>query len=246
MERHGIVATLLLVPGALRASATAELDQLADDQALLEMEDDPLLERFDALVADRSRPRDPLALPVLVVNRYFQPVQITSARRAFLLLYGGSALAIDESGELHEFSTWRALPVRAADDGLPIVGGVLRVPRVLHLRRYERVRRPTIRLTRKNVMLRDAHQCQYCARRPPVRELNIDHVMPRSRGGGDSWENLVTACRTCNLRKGRRTPEEASMNLLRPPSVPRWSAAAQMLLGLPMPFEEWRPFLKTG
>jgi 5-methylcytosine-specific restriction endonuclease McrA len=181
-----------------------------------------------------------------VVNRFFQPVQITSARRAFLLLFGGVALAIDELGELHDFPAWRSLPVRTVDDGLPVVGGALRVPRVLHLRRYERMRRPVIRLTRKNVMLRDAHQCQYCGRRPPVRDLNIDHVLPRSRGGMDSWENLVTACRLCNLRKGWKTPEEAMMRLLRAPGPPRWSATMQILLGSPNPFEEWAPFLKAG
>ena len=94
--------------------------------------------------------------------------------------------------------------------------------------RYERLRRPVIRLSRKNLMLRDGHQCQYCARTPMVRELNIDHVLPRSRGGPDSWENLVTACRVCNLRKGRRTPEEAGMRLLRIPAPPRWSATTQL------------------
>ena len=192
------------------------------------------------------RKRDPLELPVLVVNRFFQPVQITSARRAFLLLFGGSAQAIDDNGDLHDFPAWRLLPVREHDDGLPILSGSLRVPRVLHLRRYERVRQKPVRLNRKNLMLRDAHQCQYCARRPPVRELNIDHVLPRSRGGEASWENLVTACRVCNLRKGRRTPDEAAMHLLRIPGPPRWSTTMQILMGSPSPFEEWTPFLKAG
>jgi 5-methylcytosine-specific restriction endonuclease McrA len=173
-------------------------------------------------------------------------VQVTTARRGILLLFGGSALAIDEVGDLHDFLAWRRLPVRDRDDGLAIVGGALRVPRVLHLRRYERARRPTVRLTRKNLMIRDAHQCQYCARRPPVRDLNIDHVMPRSRGGEDSWENLVTACRVCNLRKGRRTPDEASMRLLKNPTIPRWTTTMQILLGSPNPFDEWDPFLKTA
>lgn len=194
----------------------------------------------------RRRGRDPLVLPVLALNRFFQPVQITTARRAFLLLFGGAAHAIDEAGDIHDFPSWRRLPVRESDDGVPIVGGALRVPRVLHLRRYERVRRPAVRLTRQNLMLRDAHQCQYCSRRPPVRDLNIDHVVPRSRGGGDSWENLVTACRPCNLRKAWRTPEEASMRLIRTPTPPRWSASMQLLLGRPQLFKEWEPFLKTG
>ena len=191
-------------------------------------------------------PRDPLQLPVLLVNRLFVPVQVTTARRGLLLLFGGAALALDEAGELHEFARWRDLPVRERDDALPIVGGALRVPRILHLRRYERVRRAAVRLTRRNLMLRDGHQCQYCARHAPVRDLNIDHVMPRSRGGPDSWENLVTACRPCNLRKGRRTPDEAGMRLLRAPAAPRWSATMQLLHGEPAPFEEWGPFLRAS
>ena len=189
---------------------------------------------------------DPLALPVLVLNRYFHPVQITTARRAFLMLFCDGAQAVDEAGEVHDFGSWRRLPIRPGDDALPIVGGSLRVPRVLHLRRYERVRRPTVRLSRRNVMLRDAFQCQYCAKTLPIRDLTIDHVIPSSRGGGDSWENLVTACRPCNLRKGRRTPEEAAMRLLRVPAMPRWSGPMLLLLGRPQAFKEWEPFLKAA
>ena len=189
---------------------------------------------------------DPLCLPVLVINRLYQPVQITSARRAVLLLFGGSALALDDRGELHDFASWRGQPVRDEDPAIPIVGGALRVPRVVHLRRYDRARRPAVRLTRKNVMLRDGHLCQYCAARLPTRDLNIDHVLPRSRGGPDSWENLVTACRECNLRKGRRTPEEASMRLLRQPFIPRWTVTMQILMCVQRPAKEWQPFLKAG
>ena len=218
------------------------------DGAALEIRESDLRAAPGAELAPRPAARiiEPLDLPVLVVNRHFQPVQLTTARRAFVLLYAGSALAMDETGELHDFPAWRRLPVRDRDHSVPIIGGALRVPRVVHLRRYERVRRPSIRLTRKNVMLRDNHQCQYCQRRPPIRDLNIDHVVPRSRGGGDSWENLVTACRPCNVKKGWRTPDEASMHPIRPPLPPRWSTAAQILMGTPHAFEEWGPFLKAG
>jgi 5-methylcytosine-specific restriction endonuclease McrA len=190
--------------------------------------------------------QDILCARVLVLNRWFQAVQLTTVRRAFVLLYGGVALAVDEQGETYDFDMWRELPVRSDDTALPVVGGALRVPRVIHLHRYERFPRPIVRLTRRNVMLRDGHQCQYCSRRPPLRELNIDHILPRSRGGTDSWENLVTACRICNLRKGWRTPDEAGMRLLRTPSRPRWTMTAQILLEAGGPFKEWAPFLKTG
>lgn len=138
------------------------------------------------------------------------------------------------------------MPVREADDGLPIVGGKVRVPRVLHLLRYDRTPRITVRLTRRNLMLRDGFQCQYCGKRPSHRDLNVDHVLPRSRGGADSWENLVVSCRLCNLKKGRRTPAEAGMTLARPPHRPRWSTATQILLVMRKPFDEWQPFLKAG
>ena len=187
-----------------------------------------------------------LSKPVLILNRVFAPVQLTTAKRAFVLLYGGSARALDEAGEEYDFDLWRMLPVRAADDALPIVGGALRVPRVLHLDRYDRTPRVTVRLTRRNLMFRDAHQCQYCGKQPPLRELNIDHVMPRSRGGADTWENLVTACRVCNLRKGWKTPEEANMRLARRPFRPKWSMTAQILLGTATKYQEWEPFLKAG
>jgi 5-methylcytosine-specific restriction endonuclease McrA len=132
------------------------------------------------------------------------------------------------------------------DDGVSLVDGRLRVPRVLHLQRYERFPSHKVRLTRKNLLLRDDYQCQYCGRRPGVRDLNIDHVIPRSRAGTDSWDNLVVSCRPCNLKKGRRTPQEATMKLLKQPSEPRWSTTRHIQLLIKRPHEEWRPFLQTG
>jgi len=199
-----------------------------------------------AVEGHREKGRDVLSLPVLLLNRFFAPVSVTTARRALVLLYGGVGHAVDVAGDTYDFSDWRALPVRTADDALPVVGGALRVPRVLHLLRYDRTPRAAVRLTRSNLMLRDDYQCQYCTRRPSHRELNVDHVLPRSRGGEDSWDNLVISCRTCNLKKGRRTPAEAGMKLLNEPKRPRWSTAKQILLVMREPFEEWQPFLKAG
>jgi 5-methylcytosine-specific restriction endonuclease McrA len=127
------------------------------------------------------------------------------------------------------------------------VNGELRAPRIVHLRRYERTPRVAVRLTRRNVMFRDGHECQYCGLRPAHRtDLNIDHVLPRSRGGEDSWENLVTSCRPCNLKKGRKTPDEANMHLVRKPVRPKWSSLAQILLGNELKFKEWEPYLKVA
>jgi 5-methylcytosine-specific restriction endonuclease McrA len=189
-------------------------------------------------------PGDPLLLPVLVLNRLYQPVRITTVRSALRLLYAGSARALDQRGELHDFASWRRLPLREGlDQAIALVQGALRVPHVLHLERYSRLWRPLVRLTRRNLMLRDGYRCQYCGRHAAERALNIDHVLPRSRGGRQSWENLVTACQPCNRRKGERTPQEAGMPLLRTAAAPSWSIAAQLLLGAPAAYREWLPFL---
>ncbi len=188
-----------------------------------------------------------LNLPVLVLNRNYAPVCLTSCRRAVTLLYSGIARALDTEGETHDFDDWRSLPVGQRDDVIPLVeGATLRVPRVLLLRRYDRTPMAAVRLTRKNLLIRDDYQCQYCAKRPGVRELNVDHVLPKSRSGADSWENLVISCRPCNLRKGQRTPEEASMRLLRAPRRPHWSTTKHILLSQREPYSEWEPFLQAG
>jgi 5-methylcytosine-specific restriction endonuclease McrA len=205
------------------------------------------VESLDSPVGKAPRVgRDVLTLPVLLLNRHFSPVSVATVRRAFVLLYGGSANALDDTGETYDFSSWLRMPVRTRDDGLPIIGSQVRVPRVLHLLRYDRAPRIAVRLTRRNLMIRDQFQCQYCGRRPSARDLNVDHVVPRSRGGLDSWENLVVSCRPCNLRKGRRTPGEAGMALLSIPHHPRWSTATQIRLVTREPFAEWQPFLQTG
>ena len=118
---------------------------------------------------------------------------MTTARRAIILLYGEAARTINEDGETHDFVGWRRQRCGTTTIGCPIVGGAIRVPRLLHLLRYDRTPRVTVRLTRRNLMIRDRHQCQYCARRPSLRDLNVDHVIPSSRGGTDTWENL--SCR---------------------------------------------------
>jgi 5-methylcytosine-specific restriction endonuclease McrA len=100
-----------------------------------------------------------------------------------------------------------------------------------------------VRFSRLNIYARDRNTCQYCGRRPPRAELNLDHVIPRSRGGVTSWENVVCSCVQCNLKKGGRTPDEAHMRLQRHPLRPRWTP---FFRGPPKSgafYEQWLPFL---
>lgn len=135
---------------------------------------------------------------VLVLNASYEPLNITSWKRAVILLLKGKAEHLEGDG-------------RYVMPDLPW-------PTVIRLRHYVKVPYKDIPLTRRNVMHRDGHCCQYCGYMGE--ELTLDHVLPKSRGGADAWENLVTACVRCNIRKGNRTPKEASMPLFKAPKKP--------------------------
>jgi len=179
---------------------------------------------------------------VLVLNRLYRPVHVTSVRRAFTLLYQGGARVLDAEFRLFDFESWAALGAATHADAVGTVTGRIRIPRVIVLLAYEHLPRARVRFSRFNVYARDDDTCQYCGRRFRRAELNLDHVVPRSRGGATTWENVVCSCVPCNLRKGGRTPEEAGMRLLRLPARPRWTPllrnAARRVL-----HAEWRPFL---
>jgi 5-methylcytosine-specific restriction endonuclease McrA len=99
----------------------------------------------------------------------------------------------------------------------------IQVPRIIRLLSYDRLPRNTVKCNRRNISLRGENCCQYCQKQFPRQQLSLDHIRPRSRGGADSWENIVCACRKCNVRQGGRTPHEAGMTLMRPPGKPRRS-----------------------
>lgn len=122
---------------------------------------------------------------VLVLNRAFFPVHVTSVRRAFCLLYAGLARAVTPRYEMFDFKSWSELSASAGDDAVGLVGRMIRVPRVVVLTAYDRIPRRTVRFSRRNIFVRDRNTCQYCGRTHATAELNLDHVTPRSRGGGD-------------------------------------------------------------
>jgi len=181
---------------------------------------------------------------VLVLNRSFLPVHVTSVRRAFTLLYQGVANAVNEEYRLFDFDSWADLSTAMRGDTIGIVGRVIRVPRVILLVAYDRVPKRRVRFSRYNIYARDRNTCQYCGIRFTRAELNLDHVKPRSQGGGSSWENVVCSCLDCNRRKGGRTPEQADMKLLRAPRRPEWTPFVLECFS-PARYEEWAPFMTT-
>jgi 5-methylcytosine-specific restriction endonuclease McrA len=179
---------------------------------------------------------------VLVLNRSYLPVHITSVRRAFSLLYQGVAHAVNEQYQTFDFASWSELSVSVHDDAIGTVGRAIRVPRVILLLFYDRVPKRQVRFSRFNIYARDRNTCQYCGKRFARSELNIDHVVPRSRGGTSTWENVVCSCHHCNRRKGGYTPAEARMHLLRPPRRPEWTPFMLETFSLRR-YREWVPFL---
>lgn len=181
---------------------------------------------------------------VLVLNRHYQPVHITNVRRALCLLYIGAARALDQQYRLFDFQSWAALSAEVGDETIGTASRRIRIPRVLVLQAYDRVPMGRIRFSRHNIFARDDHTCQYCGQRLPRRDLNLDHVVPRSRGGKTNWENVVTSCIECNFHKGGRTPDEAGMTLIRAPRRPRWSELVHPPR-LRARYREWLPFLNV-
>jgi hypothetical protein len=120
---------------------------------------------------------------VLVLNRNFLPVHVTSVRRAFSLLYQGLAEAVDDQYRTFDFDSWSALSASIHEDTIGLVGRIIRVPRVILLLTYDRIPKRQVRFNRFNVYARDRNTCQYCGQRLPRVELNLDHVVPRSQGG---------------------------------------------------------------
>lgn len=177
---------------------------------------------------------------VLVLNRSYLPVHVTSARRAFTLIFQGTALALNTEYETFDFDSWRRQP--AGEDAIGTPSGDIRVPKVIVLRAYDRVPRRHIRYSRLNIFARDKFTCQYCGVQPHRSRLNLDHVIPRTLGGRTTWENVVCSCVDCNRRKGGRTPAQARLRLLRRPVRPRWTPMMHHI-GASARHAEWQPFL---
>ncbi len=179
---------------------------------------------------------------VLVLNRSYFPVHVTSVRRAFSLLYQGIAKAVDAQYRTFDYESWSALSTSVHDETVGLIGRAIRVPRVILLVSYDRVPRRRVRFSRFNVFARDKNTCQYCGRRFARNELNLDHVVPRSRNGESTWENIVCSCFVCNRIKGGRRPEEAGMRLIKKPVQPEWTPFMLETFSLRR-YQDWVPFL---
>ena len=143
----------------------------------------------------------------LLLNATFQPLQVISWQRALQLFFSGKVEIVEESSR-----TIRSVSL------------TIKMPLVIRLLKFvpQRNKRSIVRFTRNNIFLRDQYTCQYCGAKPKLEFLTMDHVVPVVKGGPKSWENIVTACQPCNIKKGGRTPDEANMRLKLAPRQPVW------------------------
>lgn len=187
---------------------------------------------------------------VLVLNRLWQAVNVCSARRAFALLYQEHAQVVWRDGDnnylTHDFQSWHDFSQKSP--GTEMVQSVrfdIRVPTVIVLLAFDRLPSKEVKFTRQNIYERDNYTCQYCVRKLDRQELNLDHVMPRQRGGQTTWENVVCSCIPCNTRKGNRLPHEAKMQLFKEPKRPRWRPFIHLTYSAPV-HDTWRHFVDIG
>ena len=161
---------------------------------------------------------------VLVLNASFEPLNVCTVRRAHVLVFKGKAEVLEQLQQ----------PLRSASDTYPW-------PHVIRLLHYVRVPRSVKRkISRRALFARDGHRCVYCG---SAGRLTLDHVVPRSRGGDSVWENVVTSCAPCNLRKGNSLPEEAKMRMQVTPRMP--TPALFVTLSAARIPDRWAPYLSA-
>ncbi len=159
---------------------------------------------------------------VLVLNQNYEPLSVCNVKRAIILVYLGKAEIIEQDSVRLKAAAWS-----------------IHMPLVVRLFLYVSVPHKKVILSRKNIIKRDNHQCQYCGSR--LGPMTVDHIVPKKMGGTESWENLVCACVTCNNKKGNRTPEQAGIRLMRIPSKPTHLMFIQHFVGIRS--DKWKPYL---
>lgn len=162
----------------------------------------------------------------LLLNSTFEPLRVVTWKKAILMVMLGKVEVVE-----------------AYDRTISGVRFSIHLPAVIRLNRLVKRKSPIIKFSRQNLYVRDKGVCQYCGTPYEQRELTYDHVIPRSRGGQTEWNNVVTCCISCNLKKGGRTPEEAGMALMKRPKAPIWIPLLTKSLGIDEPPPSWKDYL---
>lgn len=183
----------------------------------------------------------------LVLNKAWHPITTVALRRAIVMLFseykdGTPKARVIEPNTFQPYTweDWAKLePV--SDETLKSAHLEFRIPEVILLSRYDKLPQPKVHFSRRNLYKRDDMTCQYCGAKPGSAELNIDHVIPKSRGGQSTWENCVLSCVKCNSRKADKLLHECGMKLRKTPKKPRMNMFK--LGGMTKPIESWKQFI---
>jgi 5-methylcytosine-specific restriction endonuclease McrA len=184
---------------------------------------------------------------VLILNRNLYAIQVTTWERALTLLYLDHASVVDEEYRVHDFKDWVVLSQTMTEHPAGFIHTPnlkLAIPDVIALKMFDKVPRQEVPFTRRNIYHHYGNRCCYCGRHLPSSDLNLDHVIPRSRGGVTDWTNIVTSCIPCNLKKGDRLPSEARMKLIVPVSRPKLRAGVTLVARSPVKMRRsWQRFI---
>lgn len=195
-----------------------------------------------------------------MLNAHYLALRVISVRRAFSLLFKrdfedrpiAEVVRIEDGRYInYNFDDWAALSAFKSEfaaeeyDWIRTVRFDVAVPRIIRVLTYSRMPRPQVKFNRRNIFARDGNTCQYCGRKFNTSQLSLDHVLPRSQSGRNSWENLVCCCLKCNVRKGGRTPEQAGMRLVRRPIKPKRNPVIHVKLS-DARYRSWKQFVDVA
>ena len=185
--------------------------------------------------------------PVLVLNKMWIPIRVASVKRCLKLVFADKASLIDpDNYSIYSWDEWAKLNSSNDEYSISTTSGSIKIPEVIVLLKYDKVYTKDLRLTKRNIYIRDRYKCQYTGKQLNFNEANIDHIIPRARGGKNTWDNLVVCTKEINSIKGDKTPEEAGLKLIKKPVKPTLDGPHRLLdPKFKMP-DSWNKFIKSN
>ena len=182
----------------------------------------------------------------LVLNKSYIPVHIARWQKVMALLYKDHAHALDDDYVVYDYDTWVNSTYKFGKrfNKIRTVSYEVAIPEIIVLTKYNKLPIQEVKYTRQSIYQRDKNTCQYCGKKFKRENLTRDHVIPKSQGGKNTWNNIVTACNDCNSKKANRTPKQADMKLIKTPKAPGWLNPLNRVSRHPKPKESWKTFMK--
>ena len=187
-----------------------------------------------------------LSRPVLVLNKMWIPIRVASVRRCLNMIFADKASIVDPIDySIYSWVEWIELSTNSDKNVITTTRANIKIPEVIVLAKHDKVYMKDLRLTKRNIYIRDKYRCQYTGKQLKYDEANIDHIIPKARGGRNTWDNLVVCTKEINSIKGDRTPEEAGLKLIKKPVKPTPDGPHKLMdpkFNMP---ESWSKFIKV-